>query len=67
MNIAVHWSGAQISPEGKIAGQDAGATLLRRLLRIFPDAVVLDPRTVSAEDLAPDTVVITMDVHDTPA
>ncbi|MDK6927566.1 glycosyltransferase family protein [Actinotignum timonense] len=67
MNIAVHWSGAQISPEGKIAGQDAGATLLRRLLRIFPDAVVLDPSGVSAEELAPDTVVITMDVHDTPA
>ncbi|MDE1565873.1 glycosyltransferase family 1 protein [Schaalia turicensis] len=74
MNIAVHWSGAQLSPEGNIVGQDAGATLLRRLLRIFPGAAVLDPAATvldpaaaSAQDLAPDTVVITMDVHDTPA
>lgn len=74
MNIAVHWSGAQLSPEGNIVGQDAGATLLRRLLRIFPGAAVLDPgaavldpAAASAQDLAPDTVVITMDVHDTPA
>ncbi|GIG23262.1 hypothetical protein Cch01nite_39860 [Cellulomonas chitinilytica] len=58
---------------GRVAGHDAGATLVRRLLRVFPGALVISdgPRRCDGFDMLPlefvdaaDTVVINMDVVD---
>ncbi|MBO1753005.1 glycosyltransferase family 1 protein [Actinotalea sp. BY-33] len=73
MKVAVRYGDARVDPEGHVTGHDAGATLVRRLLRVFPDALLIGPgpRTCDGFDMIPlefvdteDTVVITMDVLD---
>ncbi|MFV0633781.1 glycosyltransferase family 1 protein [Demequina sp.] len=62
--------------DGRIAGHDAGATLVRRLQRLFPGAAIVGPRAQRADrfDVVPlelidpaRTVVINMDVINSPA
>lgn len=64
-----------LAPDGQVAGHDAGATLVRRLLRLFPGAVLvgeprrpggLGPPVVPLADLDPAAVVVSMDVLDAP-
>ncbi|WP_407342029.1 glycosyltransferase family 1 protein [Pengzhenrongella phosphoraccumulans] len=73
MKLAIRYGAAYVDPDGHVAGHDAGATLVRRLLRVFPDAVLIGPATrhCAGFDMIPlefidgaDTVVITMDVID---
>ncbi|NTW39690.1 MAG: glycosyltransferase [Cellulomonadaceae bacterium] len=73
MKIAIKYQAAFVDPEGHVAGHDAGATLVRRLLRVFPGAELIGPgpRHSSEFDVMPlefvdgkDTVVINMDVID---
>lgn len=73
MKIAVRYSGALVDGDGRVAGHDAGATLVRRLLRVFPGANLIGPgpRHADGFDVIPlefvdgeDTLVITMDVLD---
>ncbi|RYV52317.1 glycosyltransferase [Pengzhenrongella frigida] len=73
MKIAIRYAAAYVDPEGHVAGHDAGATLVRRLLRVFPGAVLIGPATrhCAGFDMIPlefidgaDTVIITMDVID---
>ncbi|WP_040158739.1 glycosyltransferase [Mobilicoccus massiliensis] len=65
-----------VDADGRILGQDAGATLVRRLLKIFPGAALIghDARRCDGFDMVPlefvdaaDTVVINMDVLDSVA
>ena len=71
MKVAVRYTELRIA-EGRILGQDAGPTLVRRLLRVFPDAVLVGggPRTADGTDvlplaaLEPGTLLINMDVID---
>jgi hypothetical protein len=64
---------ATVDSDGHVAGHDAGATLVRRLLRVFPGASLIGPgpRHCAGFDMIPlefvdgtDTVVISMDVID---
>ncbi|MDT0165963.1 glycosyltransferase family 1 protein [Actinotalea sp. AC32] len=73
MKVAIRYESAVVDPDGHVAGHDAGATLVRRLLRVFPGALVVGagPRRHAGFDVLPlefvdgsDTVVITMDVLD---
>ena len=73
MKVAIQYGAAYVDQDGHVAGHDAGATLVRRLLRVFPDAVLIGPATrhCAGFDMIPlefidgaDTVVITMDVID---
>jgi glycosyltransferase involved in cell wall biosynthesis len=73
MRVAVRHSGVLVDNTGHVAGHDAGATLVRRLLRVFPDPVLIGPgpRHGAGFDVLPlefvdgeDTLVITMDVLD---
>ena len=73
MRIAVRYSGALVDADGRVAGHDAGATLVRRLLRVFPGSILVGarPRQCDGFDVLPlefvdgqDTLVITMDVID---
>ncbi len=73
MRVAIRYGEVQIDRDGQVAGHDAGATLVRRLLRVFPDAAVVGPptRRGGGVDVVPlelldgaDTVVINMDVID---
>ncbi len=73
MRIAVRYAGVRIDEDGHIAGHDAGATLVRRLLRLFPDSQVigLQPRRCDGFDVVPvemvngdNTVLINMDFYD---
>jgi len=73
MKVAVRYSGALVDADGRVAGHDAGATLVRRLLRVFPDPILVGtrPRRCEGFDVMPlefidgeDTLVITMDVLD---
>src|SRR5690606_20285393 len=73
MRVAVRYSGALVDSDGRVAGHDAGATLVRRLLRVFPNSILVGPRPRQCEgfDVMPlefvdgeDTLVITMDVID---
>ena len=36
MKIAIKHTGTVIDDDGRVAGHDAGATLVRRLQRVFP-------------------------------
>jgi hypothetical protein len=76
MKIAIRYSGLTIEPEGSVGGHDAGDTLVRRLLRVFPGAQLVAPQThrygeFEAVPLAlvdvENTVVINMDVIDSTA
>ena len=62
-----------VDEDGDLIGQHAGITLVRRLLRVFPDSVVIGPaaRRCNGFDMVPlefidgdRTVVINMDVID---
>ncbi len=73
MKIAIRYADTLIDADGHVAGHDAGATLVRRLLRVFPGAQVIGdgPRRCEGFDILPlefvdgaGTVVITMDVVD---
>ncbi|MCL3861430.1 glycosyltransferase family 1 protein [Actinotalea sp. K2] len=73
MKVAISYSDALVDPDGHVAGHDAGATLVRRLLRIFPGSRLIGPGPRRYPDLeviplefldGTDTVVITMDVLD---
>ncbi|MDR2113728.1 MAG: hypothetical protein LBO75_00420 [Bifidobacteriaceae bacterium] len=76
MKIAIKHSGLLIEPDGTVAGHDAGETLVRRLLRVFPGAQLVAPQVHRYPnfDAAPvelldadQTVVINMDVIDSTA
>lgn len=73
MKIAIKCEGITITDTGKVGGHDAAATLVRRFLRIFPEASVIGHAAHRADgfDVIPlefvdaaDTVVINMDVLD---
>lgn len=73
MRIAIRYRDALVGPDGHVSGYDAGATLVRRLLRVFPGSVLIGPgpRRCAGFDMIPlefvdgdDTVVIAMDVID---
>lgn len=73
MRVAIKYGDVQIEPDGRIGGHDAGATLVRRLLRVFPGALVIGPAARQCEgfEVIPlefvdgnSTVVINMDVVD---
>lgn len=75
MSIVIKRDAVIIDAEGRVAGHEAGDTLVRRLLRIYPGAVVVGPVARHGEDcdilplgmLDPATsVVINMDVLDSP-
>ena len=71
MKVAVHYKGLDIDSDGNVAGHDAGDTLVRRLVRLFPGIQLVGPRTQTYPDFdlvtleainGEDTVVINMDV-----
>ncbi len=73
MKVAIMYEAAQVDAEGHVTGHDAGATLVRRLLRVFPGAMLVGPSTrhCAGFDVIPlefidgsETVVINMDVLD---
>ena len=73
MKIAIQYGAARVDADGHVEGHDAGATLVRRLLRVFPGAQLIGPvkRQCEGFDVVPleavdgdSTVVITMDVID---
>lgn len=76
MRIAIKRNQTEITEDGHVAGFDAGATLVRRFLRLFPGAQVIGDefRQCDGFDLVPldflnpeDTLLINMDVVDSPA
>lgn len=71
--VAIKLAGLHVDADGRIVGHDAGATLVRRLLRVFPGAVVIGPGPAHHAEVdvlplefleAHRTVVINMDVLD---
>ena len=73
MKIAIQYEGLTVDDAGHVAGHDAGDTLVRRLLRIFPGAILIGSKRQHHEDfdLMPlemvdgeNTVVINMNVID---
>lgn len=71
--IAIKHDAALVDAEGHVVGHDAGSTLVRRLLRVFPESELIGPgpRRCEGFDLIPlefvdpvTTVVINMDVLD---
>lgn len=76
MNIAIKCGAAVVDADGHVTGHDAGATLVRRLLRVFPGSRLIGagPRQGEGFDVIPlefvdgaDTLVINMDVVDSMA
>lgn len=76
MKIAIKRDRTEITQDGRIAGFDAGATLVRRFLRLFPGAQIVgeEARQCDGFDVVPmefinpeDTLIINMDVLDSPA
>lgn len=73
MRIAIKRDATIVDEDGHVTGHDAGATLVRRLLRLFPNSMLVGPGARHCEgfDLVPlefidpeETVVINMDVVD---
>ena len=73
MKIAISYPDLRIDADGYVAGHDAGSTLVRRLLRIFPGSILVGdvPRHCAGFDVRPlelidaaRTVVINMAVVD---
>lgn len=71
--IAVKYAGVELDRAGRVAGHDSGATLVRRILRVFPGSIVVGagPRRGEGFDVMPlefldpaSTVVVNMDVLD---
>lgn len=76
MRIAIKRDQTEITEEGRVAGFDAGATLVRRFLRLFPGAQLIGPESIQGDgfDVVPlefidpaETIIINMDVIDSPA
>lgn len=75
MRVAVKWDEAVVDADGRVAGHQSGDTLVRRILRIFPNSILVGPavRRGDGFDMMPlefldpeSTVVINMDVIDSP-
>lgn len=75
LRVAVKWDEAVVDADGHVSGHQAGDTLVRRILRIFPGSTLVGPavRRCDGFDVAPlefldpeTTVVINMDVIDSP-
>lgn len=75
VRVAVKWDEAVVDTDGRVSGHQAGDTLVRRILRIFPGSTLVGPavRRCDGFDVAPlefldpaDTVLINMDVIDSP-
>jgi hypothetical protein len=73
MKIAIKYKQLSIDSDGRVAGHDAGATLVRRLLHVFPGAELVGEQTHRYADFdvqplefidAANTVLINMDVID---
>ncbi len=73
MKVAIKRSATVIGEDGRVGGHDAGATLVRRFLRLFPESQLIGPapRRCDGFDVVPiefvdpsDTVIINMDVLD---
>jgi hypothetical protein len=73
MRVAISYRDALVDHDGHVVGHDAGATLVRRLLRVFPEALLVGPGVRHCEgfDMLPlefldptGTVLLTMDVLD---
>jgi len=73
MKVAIQHEAVTIDATGHVADHDAGDTLVRRLLRLFPGAQLVGPRAHHHPDFdvvpvemidAADTVLINMDVID---
>lgn len=73
MNIVIKRNATTITEDGRVGGHDAGATLVRRFLRLYPGAQLVGPapRRCEGFDVVPlefidpeDTVIINMDVLD---
>lgn len=73
MKIAIKRKATTISEDGRVAGHDAGSTLVRRFLRLFPDAQIIGPalRRCHGFDMVPlefidpqKTIIVNMDVLD---
>ncbi|WP_454300158.1 glycosyltransferase family 1 protein [Salana multivorans] len=71
--IAVKYTGVELDNAGHVAGHDSGATLVRRILRVFPGSIVVGPGPRRGEgfDVMPlefldpaATIVVNMDVLD---
>lgn len=71
--IAVKYDAVTITPEGTVGGHDSAATLVRRVLRVFPGSAVIGPapRRCEGFDVIPlefcdpeSTIVVNMDVLD---
>jgi hypothetical protein len=73
MKIAIQHEHLNVDPEGNVVGHSAGDTLVRRLLRVFPHAQLIGPKTHRYPDFdviplemvdGENTVVINMNVID---
>ncbi|MDR1214942.1 MAG: glycosyltransferase family 1 protein [Propionibacteriaceae bacterium] len=73
MKIAIQHEDLVIDDQGEISGQDAGANLVKRLLRVFPGGALVGPQRVSHRDFEvvpldqidpDDTLLINMNVID---
>ena len=71
--LAVKWEDVLVDADGNVAGHDAGATLVRRLLRLSENPILIGPgpRRCNGFDLVPvdfvdtdSTLVINLDVLD---
>lgn len=76
MKVAIRYQAAHVDLDGRVTGHDAGATLVRRLLRVFPGAQLVGAAARQGQgfDLVPlefvdaaNTVVLNMDVIDSVA
>lgn len=73
MKVAIKYDAALVDADGRVTGHDAGATLVRRLLRVFPGATLIGPGPRQGDGFsmlplefldAEQAVVINMDVID---
>ena len=71
MKVAIHYKGLEVDADGNVAGHDAGDTLVRRLVRVFPHIQLIGSRDENYPDFelvtleaidGENTVVINMDV-----
>ncbi len=71
--LAIKWDGVQVDNDGNVGGHDAGATLVRRLLRLTDNPILIGKgyRRCNGFDLMPvefvdtdETIVINLDVLD---
>lgn len=75
MKLAIKWDQAQVDEAGNVAGHSAGDTLVRRIMRLFPNSILIGAqmrpgqgfKVAPLEMLDPrETAVINMDVVDSP-